>query len=86
MGNQPTERVDYGSWVKVTGFVPGEEEVFELVPESQADYAENRIPPSSPLARALVGAKVGDTVKFCPPAGEVELEVLDSGRLEEDDP
>ena len=84
MGSQPADRIDLGCWVKVTGFVLGEEEVFELVSEGQADYDENRIPPSSPLARVLVGAKVGDTLKFHAPAGEIELRVLDTGRLGEE--
>lgn len=76
MPGQQLEKVTVGAVVKVTGFVPGEEEVFHLVPESEADYDENKIPPSSPLAKALDGAKVGDTVLFRPPAGKVELAVL----------
>jgi transcription elongation factor GreB len=80
MTDQPSDCIALGTWVKLTGFVPGEEEVFHLVPEGEADYFENRIPPSSPLARALVGAKVGDKVLFRPPAGEVELTVLEAGR------
>jgi transcription elongation GreA/GreB family factor len=31
----------------------------------------------SPLAKALIGARVGDTVKWRRPAGEVELEILE---------
>jgi len=79
MGNQQSQRVTVGSWVKITGFVPGEEEVFHLVSEAEADVTENRIPPSSPLARVLSGTKVGDKVLFHPPGGEVELTVLDAG-------
>jgi transcription elongation factor GreB len=30
----------------------------------------------SPLAHALIGAKVGDTVKWRRPAGETEVEVM----------
>ncbi len=77
MSNQS---VTVGTWVKLSGFAPGEEEVFHIVPESQADVIENKIPPSSPLARVLEGAKQGDTVVFSPPAGQVELVVLDVGR------
>ena len=76
MPGQQLEKVTVGASVKVTGFVPGEEEVFHFVPESEADYAENKIPPSSPLAEVLDGAKAGDRVLFRPPAGRVELTVL----------
>jgi transcription elongation GreA/GreB family factor len=74
-------QVSLGSWVRLTGFVPGEEEVFRIVPEGQADVLENRIPVDSPLARVLVGSEAGDKVRFHPPAGEVELTILEVGRL-----
>jgi transcription elongation factor GreA len=71
--------VSVGTRVKVTGFVPGEEEVFLLVPEEEVDYPQNKIPPSSPLAHALLGAEAGDKIRFHPPAGDVELTVLEVG-------
>ena len=67
------KKATVGASVKVTGFVPGEEEVFYLVPENEADYAENKIPPSSPLAQVLDGAMAGEKVSFHPPAGKVEF-------------
>lgn len=73
-------QVTLGCWVKVTGLAPGEEEVFHLVPDGQADYMKNKIPPSSPLARALEGTRVGDKVTFRPPDGEVELTILEAGQ------
>jgi transcription elongation GreA/GreB family factor len=80
MANEQVERVTVGTWVKLTGFVPGEEEVFHLVPEAEANVLDQRIPPSSPLARALAGTKAGDTVPFRTPRGPVELTVLDVGK------
>ena len=82
MTNDNMQRVGIGTWTKVTGFVPGEEEVFHIVNESEADILENKIPPSSPLARVLDGTKPGDRVIFRPPAGRVELTVLEVGRGE----
>jgi transcription elongation factor GreA len=84
MNGQQVDEVDVGTWVKITGFVPGQEEVFELVSQDEADYDENKIPPSSPLAHLLVGAKVGDTIRFHPPAGEVELRILDAGQVQQE--
>jgi transcription elongation factor GreA len=72
-------QVSVGTKVKLTGFVPGEEEVFCIVPEGRANPLENEISVDSPLARALEGAEVGDRVTFRPPAGEVELTVLEVG-------
>ena len=75
------DRVSVGTWVKLTGFEPQEEEVFHIVPAGQANAMENEVPADSPLGRALDGAGAGDKVKFHPPAGEVELTVLEVGRL-----
>ena len=74
-------QVTVNSWVKLTGFEPEEEEVFRIVPEGRGNALDNEIAVDSPLARALDGAKPGDKVKFHPPAGEVELTILDVGRL-----
>ena len=75
------KRVSAGTWVKLTGFEPGEEEVFRIVPEGRANPSENEISVDSPLARAIEGAEAGDKVRFHPPAGEVELRILEVGRL-----
>jgi transcription elongation GreA/GreB family factor len=79
MTEQHAERASVGTWVRVTGFVPGQEDIFHLVPEEEADYLENKIPPGSPLASALEGARPGDRIAFHPPAGDVELKVLEIG-------
>lgn len=50
--------------------------VFEIVGEDEADAALGRIAPQSPLARALMGAMVGDVVIWRRPSGAVELEVV----------
>ncbi len=31
----------------------------------------------SPLAKAMIGARVGDTVKWRRPAGEIEVEIVE---------
>ena len=81
MIDEATTKVRVGTWVNLTGFEPGEEEVFRIVPEGRADYLKNEIPPDNPLARAIKGAKAGDKVPFHFPGGEVELTVLEVGRL-----
>lgn len=79
MVDHSSQQITVGSWFRVTGFVAGEEEVFRIVFERETDYVKNKIPPASPLACALAGAKAGDKVVFHPPGGEVELTVLEVG-------
>lgn len=54
----------------------GDETTYEIVGEDEADAATGRIAPQSPLARALMGARVGDEVVWRRPSGAVSLEVL----------
>ncbi|WP_128516146.1 GreA/GreB family elongation factor [Tabrizicola thermarum] len=54
----------------------GRETTYEIVGEDEADASRNRIAPNSPLARALLGARVGDVVTWRRPAGAVDLEIL----------
>ncbi len=54
----------------------GAETTYEIVGEDEADAATGRIAPHSPLARALLGAREGDTVEWRRPAGTVALEIL----------
>ena len=49
--------------------------VFEIVGEDEADIRSNKVSWVSPLAKALIGHKVGDTVTWKRPAGDQMLEV-----------
>ena len=49
---------------------------YEITGEDEADATLHRIAPQSPLARALIGAEVGDVVVWRKPTGPTELEVL----------
>jgi transcription elongation GreA/GreB family factor len=50
---------------------------FKIVGEDEADVATGKVSWVSPLAKALMGARVGDSVKWRRPAGEVDLEITD---------
>jgi transcription elongation factor GreB len=54
----------------------GVETTFKIVGEDEADATRHRIAPSSPLARALLGAQVRDVVTWKRPAGPIDLEVI----------
>ena len=72
---QPKDEAAFGARVTVADD-EGRETVYEIVGEDEADAARNLIAPQSPLARALIGAHVGDVVEWRRPAGTVELEVI----------
>lgn len=49
---------------------------YQITGEDEANATTGRIAPQSPLARALMGAQVGDVVTWRKPGGVVALEVL----------
>lgn len=65
----------FGATVKVEE-ADGRIETFSIVGDDEADVAAGRISWASPLARSLLGARVGDTVKWRRPAGETEVEIV----------
>lgn len=72
---QPLEEVAFGLRVTVAD-EGGRETTYEITGEDEADAALGRIAPQSPLARALIGAAVGDVVTWKRPSGAVDLEIL----------
>lgn len=51
----------------------GQTTTYEITGEDEADAPLHRIAPHSPLARALLGAQVGDEVTWRKPSGPVTL-------------
>ena len=72
----PRDRVGLGSSVKVLDLTKEEEITYKLVTSEQADVAKGQISTTSPIGRALLGKKVGDTVKVLIPGGTREMEIL----------
>jgi len=50
---------------------------YTLVSESEANLKEGRISVNTPIAKALLGKKVGDVVTVVIPSGTVEFEVME---------
>ena len=67
--------VSLGSCVKVEK--GGKEIEYKIVGSNEADPFDNKISDMSPVGKALVGAKKGDTVSVTTPAGVMSLTVLD---------
>jgi transcription elongation factor GreB len=72
---QPRDEVHFGASVKIED-EEGETHEFTLVGDDEADVAAGKVSWASPLARALMNARVGDTVVWRRPAGETEVEIL----------
>jgi transcription elongation factor GreA len=53
---------------------------YSLVPEHEADLKTGKISVSSPIAKGLLGKKVGDIVEIKIPAGVVEFEIISISR------
>lgn len=70
----PSDEVAFGAVVQVADASGGRHE-FAIVGEDEADAEHGKVSWVSPLARALIGAGVGDVVLWRRPAGEVELEI-----------
>ncbi len=71
----PQGSVRFGATVEVED-AEGAVQQYSIVGDDEADVAAGKISWASPLARALLGAKSGDVVKFQRPAGPAELEIV----------
>jgi transcription elongation factor GreA len=75
----PTDRVVYGSKVRVLDLVLKEEEDFILVGPGEEDYDQNKILLTSPIGQGLVGKKVGEEVEVQIPVGVLKLKIVEIG-------
>lgn len=73
--SQPKDSVAFGACVN-TMDDKGHERIFFIVGEDEADPAKGRLSWVSPLARALDGAEIGDTVEWRRPTGDVQLTIV----------
>lgn len=74
MNRQPRRKVAFGAAVSVSQN-GGETRTFTIVGEDEADLKVGKISYVSPLAEALIDARVGKTVLWRRPAGDIELTV-----------
>ena len=70
------QRVHFGATVTIQYEDTGEEREVTIVGVDEIDAGDTRVSWRSPLARALLSAKVGDTVTLHAPRGPQRLEVI----------
>jgi transcription elongation factor GreA len=68
--------VTFGATVTVVDEDTDEKLKYQLVGEMEADVKEGRLAVTAPLARALIGKEVGDTVEVHTPKGEKAYEIV----------
>lgn len=73
-GHKDKSKVEIGDIVEVES--EGDRISYEIVGATESNPEEGKISLQSPIAKALMGAKVGDVVKAPVPDGVIELKVL----------
>ena len=68
--------IKFGATVKLIDEDTEEEKTYQIVGEVEADIENGRLNIRSPLARALIGKEVGDSVEVMTPGGGRCYEVL----------
>jgi transcription elongation factor GreA len=69
--------IKFGATVKLVDEDTEEEKSYQIVGDVEADVKSGRISISSPIARALIGKKVGDAVEVNTPGGGKSYEVVE---------
>ncbi len=74
--NIPKDRAAIGSTLKVFDSTKAEEIEYKLVTSEESDVTKGLISTTSPIGRALMGKRKGDTAIVVSPNGDRELEIL----------
>jgi len=70
------DTVKFGATVTLVDEDTDAKTAYQLVGEMEADVKEGRLAITAPLARALIGKEVGDSVEVMTPAGSKAYEIL----------
>ncbi|MCO5073274.1 MAG: transcription elongation factor GreA [Rhizobiaceae bacterium] len=70
------DKVKFGATVRVVDEDTEEEKSYQIVGDQEADVKSGRISISSPIARALIGKEVGDTIEVNAPGGARGYEIV----------
>ena len=71
-----TKAIQILNKVELKNLVNGMKMTYTIVSESEANLKEGKISVSTPIARGLLGKKVGDVAEIQVPQGKVSLEVV----------
>ncbi|MDR3373946.1 MAG: transcription elongation factor GreA [Ancalomicrobiaceae bacterium] len=69
-------KIKFGATVTLVDEDTAEKKTYQIVGDMEADVKSGRISISSPIARALIGKDIGDTVEVMAPGGARSYEVV----------
>ncbi len=72
-----TDEIQMLNKVRIRNIDKNTELEYTIVADSEADMKAKKIAISTPIARGLLGHKVGDVVEIMVPAGKVRFEILE---------
>ena len=75
-GDTASDSVTLGRSVTFVELPDGDEETYTIVGSAEADPFEGKISNDSPIARSLIGKKVGDQVTVQTPGGEMSVRII----------
>ncbi|HTW26080.1 MAG TPA: transcription elongation factor GreA [Acetobacteraceae bacterium] len=70
------DQVKFGAHVRLVDEETEKESTYQIVGVHEADIKQGRLSVSSPLAKALIGRKPGDTISVPAPGGDRSYEIL----------
>ncbi|MFI5164694.1 MAG: transcription elongation factor GreA [Bacteroidia bacterium] len=75
-----TSKVSILSKVKIKNTSNGKMMTYWIVPETEANFKEGKISVDSPIAKGLLGKKVGNKAEVQVPAGKITFEIIEIGK------
>lgn len=77
------DKINIGCVIKIRDMETKDEMTYKIVGSTEANSLKGKISNESPVGRALIGSKVGDTVKVEVPVGVLKYKVLEIQRASE---
>lgn len=72
-----SETVTFGATVKIVNEDTDEESAYQIVGEDEANIKNGKVSITAPIARALIGKEVGDTIEVNAPSGAKGYEIIE---------
>lgn len=72
-----TDEVQILTKVKIKNVKNGATKVYHIVTEGEANIAQGKLAVTTPIAKGLLGKKVGDVAQIKVPAGIMDFEILE---------
>ncbi len=76
----PKDQIFIGATVRLKDLGTNEEISYSIVTQDEANFDEGKLSVTSPIAKGLLGLKVGDTAQIKIPAGILKYKVLKISR------